>query len=175
MFDVKMGEGMPPDGTVNRRGARCIVCNTPVPFDYVRGESKSGRMDAQLMAIVTEGPRWRIYLPPTREHETIAGEAQPTWKPDTELPEQALGFRVQLYGMTKHAHLFTPRQIVALTTFCDLVSEGHERVLADAVAAGLPDDGIPLKANGRDATAYADAVATYLAFGVDKNTLEAVS
>ena len=40
--------------------------------------------------------------------------------------------------------LFTPRQLVALTTFSDLVQEARERVKRDALAAGLPDDGKPL-------------------------------
>ena len=55
--------------------------------------------------------------------------------------------------------LFTPRQLVALTTFSDLVQEARERVKRDALAAGLPDDGKPLAAGGTGATAYADAVA----------------
>ena len=42
--------------------------------------------------------------------------------------------------------LFTPRQLVALTTFSDLVQEARERVKRDALAAGLPDDGKPLAA-----------------------------
>ena len=46
--------------------------------------------------------------------------------------------------MTKWRDLFTPRQLVALTTFSDLVQEARERVKRDAVAAGLPDDGKPL-------------------------------
>jgi putative DNA methylase len=70
--------------------------------------------------------------------------------------------------MTKHADLFTPRQLVALTTFSDLVSEAREKIKADAVAAGIPDDDLPLNDGGIGATAYADAVATYLAFAVDK-------
>ncbi|MGV2389671.1 MAG UNVERIFIED_CONTAM: hypothetical protein LVR29_19725 [Microcystis novacekii LVE1205-3] len=67
-------------------------------------------MDAQLMAIVAEGKAGRVYLSPDEEQEYIAKKAQPEWKPDSNLPEQALGFRVQGYGMTKHADLFTPRQ-----------------------------------------------------------------
>jgi putative DNA methylase len=170
-FAVKMGEGMPQEGTVNRRGARCIICEMPVPFDHVRAQGKAGHMDAQLMAIVAEGPRGRINLPLNTEHETIARQAQSAWKPDTDLPEQALGFRVQLYGMTKHADLFTPRQLVALTTFSDLVSEARERVLTDALATGLPDDGVPLNAGGKGATAYADAIATYLGLVMSKTTM----
>ncbi len=167
-FEVKTGKGTAPDGTVNRKGAVCIACNTPVPLDHIRREGKAGRMDAQLMAIVAEGQGGRVYLSPDEEQEYIAKKAQPEWKPDSNLPEQALGFRVQGYGMTKHADLFTPRQLVALTTFSDLVSETREKIKADAVAAGIPDDDLSLNDGGIGATAYADAVATYLAFAVDR-------
>jgi putative DNA methylase len=167
-FEVKTGKGTAPDGTVNRKGAVCIACNTPVPFDHIRNEGKAGRMDAQLMAIVAEGQGGRIYLSPDEEQECIAKKAQPEWKPDSNLPEQALGFRVQGYGMTKHADLFTPRQLVALTTFSDLVGEAREKIKADAVAAGMTDDDLPLNDGGIGATAYGDAVAIYLAFAVDK-------
>ena len=51
---------------------------------------------------------------------------------------------------------------MALTTFSDLVQEARERVKRDALAAGLPDDGKPLRDGGTGATAYADAVAVYL-------------
>jgi putative DNA methylase len=170
-FKLRAGEGMPPDGTVNRQGARCIVCNMPVPFDHVRGEGKARRIGVQLMAIVADGQRGRIYLPPTEKQEAIATQADPTHVPDTDLPDQALGFRVQLYGMTKHRDLFTPRQLVALTTFSDLVSEARERVHTHAVATGLPDDGVPLNAGGKGATAHADAVATYLGLVMSKTAM----
>ncbi|NCR40136.1 MAG: DUF1156 domain-containing protein [Microcystis aeruginosa W13-11] len=166
-FEVKTGKGTAPDGTVNRKGAVCIACNTPVPFDHIRNEGKAGRMDAQLMAIVAEGQGGRIYLSPDEEQECIAKKAQPEWKPDAELMGKA-AVNVPLYGMTKHADLFTPRQLVALTTFSDLVGEAREKIKADAVAAGIPDDDLPLNDGGIGATAYADAVATYLAFGVDR-------
>jgi len=167
-FEVKTGEGMPQDGTVNRQGARCIACGTPAPFDHVRAEGRAGRMSARLIAIGAEGERGRLYLPPSARHEAIAVQAQPAWQPDTDLPEAALGFRVQNYGITKHRALFTARQLVALTTFSDLVGEARERVRRDAVAAGLPDDNAPLDQGGSGAHAYADAVATYLACGVSR-------
>ena len=66
------------------------------------------------------------------------------------------------------ADLFTPRQLVALTTFSDLVGEAIERVRRDGVAADLPDDGQPLRDGGTGAAAYAEAVGLYLAFAVDK-------
>lgn len=146
----------------------CLMSGTPMPFDYLRVEAKAGRMGARLMAIVAEGDRGRVYLAPTPEHEAIAASAQPQDTPETDLPAKALGFRVQEYGMTKWRDLFTSRQLVALTTFSDLVTEARERVLRDALAAGLPDDSKPLAEGGVGAQAYADAVAVYLAFVLDK-------
>src|SRR5712692_993945 len=168
-FEVKTGEGMPQEGTVSRQGAHCIVCSSPVPFDHVRIEGRAGRMGARSMAIVAEGKRERIYLPPVQEHEAIAAQAKPKDVLETGLPEQALGLRVQLYGMTKHRDLFTPRQLVALTTFSDLVGEARERVLADAREVGIPDDGKGLNNGGTEAKAYADAVTTYLALAASKS------
>ncbi|GIV75827.1 MAG: hypothetical protein KatS3mg050_0221 [Litorilinea sp.] len=60
---------------------------------------------------------------------------------------------------------------MALTTFSDLVGEAREQVYRDAVAAGLPDDGVPLHDGGRGASAYADAVATYLGLTSSKATV----
>lgn len=169
-FEVRAGKGSVLEGTVNRRGARCVVCETNVPLDHVRTEGRSGRMGAQLMAIVAEGDRERVYLAPNEEHEQMAAKAEPHGVPETDLPEQALGFRVQGYGMTKHRDLFTKRQLLALTTFSDLITHARENVLEDARAAGVPNDNRPLDDGGKGTTAYADAIITYLAFGVDKMT-----
>ncbi len=64
--------------------------------------------------------------------------------------------------------MFTDRQLLALSTFSDLLGEVREQVFDDARAGGLPDDGVRLWEGGSGAVAYADAVATYLAFVVDK-------
>jgi putative DNA methylase len=140
-FTVKSGAGTLPDGTVNRNGARCIVCEMPVPFEYVRAEGKAGRLGAQMIAIVAEGQRGRTFVPPAQCQEAIAQEARSTWQPDTSLPDGALGFRVQSYGMTKHSHLFSGRQLVALTTFSDLVSEARQQVLNDALSDAKTSNG----------------------------------
>ena len=70
--------------------------------------------------------------------------------------------------MTRWRDLFTSRQLVALTTLSDLVQEARERVKIDALVAGLPDNGKPLAEGGIGAVAYADAIATLLAFSIDK-------
>ena len=156
------------DGTVKRTGGKCIVSGEPMAFDYIRAQGKAGRMGAQLMAIVTEGKRGRSYYSPDDDHARIAESAEPAWKPVGDVPEQALGFRVQLYGMDEYHKLFTPRQLTALTTFSDLVHEAREVATQDALAAGLGDDDVPLREGGRGARAYGEAVSVYLAFAVDK-------
>ena len=70
--------------------------------------------------------------------------------------------------MKTYGDLFTPRQLVALTTFADLVGEAIACVRRDAQDAGLPDDGVGLNDGGTGATAYAQAVGVYLAFGVSR-------
>jgi len=125
-------------------------------------------MGARLMAIVAEGPNGRVYLPPTPEHEAIAREAKPTWKPETPLAPDPRALWTPPYGLTTYGDLFTPRQLEALVTFSDLVGEAMERVRRDALAAGLPDDGVPLRDGGTGAQAYAEAVGVYLAFALSK-------
>ena len=161
-FEVKTGNGVPPEGTVDRRGARCIVCDEVFLLDHVRAEGRAGRLGQQLMAIVAEGNRDRVYLAPSDEQIAVADKATPHGAPETDLPEKALGFRVQLYGMTQHHHLFTVRQLAALTTFSDLVGLVREKIKQDAIIAGFPDDGVPLHAGGKNAHAYSETIATYL-------------
>ena len=172
-FTVKAG--MPPGSAKNgtKSGSSgspflCLMSGVPMPFDYLRSEAKVGHMGARLMAVVAEGDRSRVYLEPTEEQENIALGALPKDTPDTALPERALGFRVQEYGMTKWRDLFTPRQLVALTTFSDLVSEARERIRVDAMASGMTDDGVPLRDGGTGATAYAEAGVVYLGLLVDQ-------
>ncbi len=172
-FTVKVGKPKDVEGVKNgtklaRANFRCIMSGTPISGDYIKAEGNAGRMGARLMAIVAEGQRGRIYLAPTPEHETAAQKATPEWKPEVEFFQQALGFRVGNYGMKKWSDLFTARQLVALTTLSDLVSETRERVARDAVAAGLRDEGKPLRDGGAGASAYAEAVAVYLAFALSK-------
>jgi putative DNA methylase len=169
-FEVKTGKGTAPESPKTGRGAtfRCLACGQPVNDKHIKAEGMAGRMDAQLMAIVAEGKGGRIYLSPNSEHEAIAKSAKPTWYPDAQISDDRRSMFTPLYGLTHFHHLFTPRQLVALTTFSDLVSEAREKIKADAVAAGIPDDDLPLNDGGIGATAYADAVATYLAFAVDR-------
>ena len=175
-YHFTVRRGTPPPGAeegtkVKGRGAnfRCIVSDVPISGDYIKTEGQSGRMGTRLMAVVAEGLRGRVYLSPTSEMEAVARRAEPTWKPDVEFLQQALGFRVGNYGMTKWSDLFTPRQLVALTTFSDLIAEARTKVRNDAIHAGMPKDDEGLETGGTGTTAYAEAVCVYLAFVIDKS------
>jgi putative DNA methylase len=99
-----------------------------------------------------------------------AESAKPSWAPDVQLPDNPRDFKTPNYGLTTFGDLFTPRQLVALTTFSDLVGEARERIRADALQAGMPDDGRGLDAGGNGATAYAEAVAVLLGIAVSRTT-----
>ena len=176
-FNIRMGK--PKNAEAVHKGTKsggshssflCLMSGAPMPFEYLRTESKAGRTAVRLMAIVAEGERKRVYLSPTQEMESIARKAKPEWKPDVEICHWPGRTNVVEYGMTRFSDLFTPRQLVALTTFSDLVIEAHDRVKHDALKAGLPNDEISLDANGTAATAYADAVAIYLGLGVSRSS-----
>lgn len=140
----------------------CLISNTPIPFEYLRGEAKAGRMGSRLMAVVAASGSGRVYLSPSPEQEIVADQACPSDVPDTELPPKALGFRVQEYGMTRWRDIFTLRQLALMTTFSDLVHEAHQLVRRDALAAGLLNDDKKFERGGEGALAYADANALLL-------------
>jgi putative DNA methylase len=167
-FTVKTGK--PKDAARIKRGTSagkrkafsCLISGVPIGYDHIRHEGKAGRMGTRLLAIVAEGEHGRVYLPATEAMEIVSRQAQPVWKPDCEMPKKHRNFQPPVYGMNNLGDLFTSRQLVALTTFSDLVQEASERIKRDALAFGMPDDGKSLAANGIGAPAYADAVAVYL-------------
>ncbi|HKC00456.1 MAG TPA: DUF1156 domain-containing protein [Terriglobales bacterium] len=173
-FTVKVGQ--PKDakaaknGTKLSRGAhfKCLMSGTPIASDYIKAEGRAGRMGARMMAIVAEGERGRVYLPPTEAMEKVALTAKPDWKPEGAMVEDARAFTPFLYGLVNWGDLYTPRQLVALTTFSELVQEVREFVKRDALGAGLPDGGHGLDTGGTGAAAYADAVTVYLAMATSR-------
>jgi putative DNA methylase len=171
-FTIKVGrpkEESAKNGTKLSRGAnfKCLMSGTPITGDYIKAEGKAGRMGAWLMAIVAEGERERVYLPPTDAMEACARQAKPEWRPDTDLVGKCRD-QLPLYGMNTFADIFTPRQLLTLTTFSDLAPKVRERVRHDALAARLFDDNLSINADGVGATAYADSIAMYLGLAMSR-------
>ena len=172
-FTVKAGKPSEAAGKGTKSGGSgssflCLMSGYPMPFEYLRAEAKAGRMGERIMAIVAEGDRGRVYLESTAEQEAIVRTAIPKDPPATDLPERALGFRIQEYGMVKWRDLFTERQLVALTTF--LRPRGGSSRPCSSRCCGCRDIGrwCTLRDGGTGAAAYAEAVSLYLAFAVDK-------
>jgi putative DNA methylase len=171
-FDIGLDPFLGPtgdrDGTMSRAGATCLACGSVADLKFIRSAAQAGGMGVMLMTIVAEGARRRIYLPPTCQHAAAA-----VVDPPDDVPTQLVSTpdhdvdRLPMYGMPRWCDAFTNRQLLALTTFSDLVGEARDRVLKDALAGGM-DEGERLEAGGQGAGAYADAVATYLGLAVSK-------
>ena len=175
-YRFRVRAGAPQDLAAAKRGTklptkatfRCLMSDSPIPNDYIKAEGQARRIGQRLLAVVAEGDRSRVYVAPEQDHEVASRVAAPSWRPELNMPKDRRWFSPPLYGFPAYGDIFTPRQLVALTTFSDLVGEAMERLRVDAEAASLPDDGRPLRDGGTGATAYAEAVGLYLAFGISR-------
>ncbi len=152
------GDKIPPRpcATIGTGGARCLISGDALPWDYIRQCATAGQMSAASIARVAITNRGRVYLPPgdsLADKRALDDVLQDSDVPTTVLPEAGLGFRVQKYGITKHAHLYTQRQLALISTFTNLVRE--------LLAGSAPSlSAIP--------KTYRTAVGLYLAFSVSK-------
>ena len=167
-YEIREGGNPTFERTVTRSGAQCVATHSPIPFPYVRRSGSQGELSSTLMAVVAEGSAGRIYTNPTEDQLTASDVTSRVDQLQGAIFDWPGRTNVVRYGFSRWEQLFSPRQLLALSTFSDLVLPVHEQVQKDAVAAGLPDDGQPLRSGGTGALAYADAVATYLAFTIDK-------
>lgn len=147
------------ENTVSKTGAICISCKAPVPLAYIRDEGKSKRMGNALMAVIADLENGRTYLSPNQEQIAAADLPAPENVLETDLPEKALGFRVQAYGMLQHRDLFTARQLYAMSTLSNLVKNVQGKIEKDAIQAGYTKD---------SAKQYAKSVAVYLGLAVGR-------
>ncbi len=176
-FSVRIGTPSPEakGGTKASRGAnfRCLMSQTPIEPAYIKEQAVGGRMGARLMAIVAEGNKSRVYLAPTSEQEESATKCDPREAASmihAPLANDPRNLWCLQYGLTHFDHLFTRRQLVALTTFGDLVAEARELIRRDALAAGLANGESGLDAGGAGAKAYSESVSVYLSFAANKTT-----
>ena len=151
IFRVRRGPGCPQGGTVTRSGATCLACGAAVPLKEVRAAGKANQLGSQLVCIVAEGDRKRIYVPARDDHLRASQVEPPIDPPSGALPHNPRAITVPNYGVTQWADLFTARQLTAMCTFADLVADAREKVLADG---------------GNES--YADAVAHYLSLGIGR-------
>ena len=167
-YEVREGGEPSHERTCSGGNGTCLATDATMTGSYIKSESQAGRMGHELIAVVAESDRGRAYCAPCSTDTAAALAAHPRWRPEAALPDQGLGFRVQPYGLDEWWKLYTPRQLVALTTFSDLLAEISTQVNRDASTVGMAAAGERLRDGGKDATAYADAVTTLLAFAIDR-------
>ena len=143
-FEVSHGSEGPQNPPKLGRGSKfgCLVCEQPAPDSHLKSEGMAGRMGVQLMAVVAEGSKKRVYLSPTDEHQKIAlAVQQPDEVPTTELVDDPRAIRCKAYGIRRHADLFTSRQLTVLHTYSELFVQVRQMVERDAAGFGLlPED-----------------------------------
>lgn len=172
-------------GFLNDKGKRtqatflCPVCRDGIAKgDYIDDEANAQRMGHLPLAIIAESTAGRIYLSFPRKLADEVTEAilyyekshnvlnsRPLEPCRGTFASNAQGRR---YGFTTFGDYFTSRQLIALLTFSDLIHVAMRQAEADALAVGLPDDGIGLDQGGCGARAYGEAICVYLAFVLDK-------
>ncbi len=167
-FRVREGGEPSHERTVVRGHATCLATGATISGEYIKEQGRLGKMGFALMAVAAEGDRGREYFEPNEVHKAAADVDLPSWLPAGQNPEKLTGGTVFVYGLDEWWKLFTPRQLTVLTTLVDCLQTIHAKVEADAAAAGLANDGVFFRDGGSGATAYADAVVTYLAFAIDK-------
>ena len=164
-YQVREG-GTPKGGTIARGGGICVATGATIGKDYIREQSLDGLMGEDCIGVVVEGNKGREYVNPGG-----LSDAEPLWKPEQPMNREATDLvSGRGYGFYVWGDLFTDRQLVALTTFSDLLSEARDMVERDARSVGCIDDGIRLRDGGSGVTAYSDALTTYLAFVINKTS-----
>jgi len=157
-------DGTPPEPAFRgRKGGHCLVCLTPIDYDWVRKQGAAGKISSRLMAIAAgDGYAWTFHQP-TDEQEKIALAARASeWQPRGLVPHGSIPRNVQPYGMETWASLYTPRQMLALTTLHNVVKEFETTMITDAEAAGMPSGNPGIANGGRNAKSYAQLLRTYM-------------
>jgi putative DNA methylase len=156
----------------------CIRTGSPIERSYIQAEGKAKRLKVRLMAIAAEGARGRIYFEPNAEHEDAIQKVDFNHVQETRerfldgpTPTRAMitGGVCSAYGLSKWGDLFTDRQIIALSTFSEMLDDVRDQVLFHALSSDMSPDARPLQHAGLGALAYADAIATNLAFVINRS------
>jgi len=163
-FDIKK-DGVPHIHTTDAKGASCIYCNTFIKKPQLRDIAIESGIETIPLAIVAEGKRSRIYLP-SNLIENVKIEKPSLNFLDQPMTNDRRWFSPPLYGLPNFSDLFTSRQLVALTTFSDLIEEVRNQVMSHAKQMG--NDHRTLEEGGEGPIAYADAIATYLSFPIGR-------
>lgn len=160
--------GAPPKGNTGRSGATCLISGSPITLDYIRSEGRAGRLRQCLIATAARGASGVSYSAPDDIQIDAALAIPEADISGIEMPNAALGFRVQQYGIHNFLGLFTKRQALALGVFAEEVERVRDEIADIARDARFPNDKRRLHEGGSGAEAYADAITCMLGLCVGK-------
>lgn len=130
-----------PQPTVRRGAATCLRCGYTIPVERVREqltELGGGAHRALLAAVaITDASGNRAFRKPTEadlqaleaarkaveKMDRQRAEGLPALPSEPLPPIGTLGFRVQRYGMLRWRDMFTPRQLLTISTLVELVRD----------------------------------------------------
>lgn len=147
---------------------KCPTCGEITPDAYVKECGIKHKIDSQLIAIVIDGGKKRLYLEATSEQVKAAEVNAPKNVSHGELPVFPKRFSPPSFGLNDYADLFTNRQLVFITTMMGIAKELQEDVEAAAKEKGFADDGVSFADGGTGALAYAEAVRMTLVLTISK-------
>lgn len=134
--------GVAPDGPKLGRGATflCVSCHGTVDESTLIEQGQSGKLGLRLLAVASERAGRRVFRAPNAGEEEAALAVPPVDDlPEIQLPDIPRWFSGPRFGFSTQADLYTPRQLLTLATFADLVAEIHREVLADGGSSSRAD------------------------------------
>lgn len=159
----------------------CPFCHAGiVNGEYADAQAEKGLMGEIPVAIVAEGNRRQLYFSVDNLEFSVLKEEINNYYEAYGIDEKvshdecrgtfASNAQGRHYGMYQFKDYFTKRQLITLSTFCDIAKELQNKIEEDAIKAGMPNDHIPLNQGGHGALAYGQSISVYLAFAIDRQT-----
>jgi putative DNA methylase len=145
------------------RGANfeCLLTGQPIIDGYVKAEGLAGRLGFQLIAVVADGGRRRLYLPPDSQQLEAAAIKEVPEIDSGDMPDNARWFSPPLFGFSTYTSIFTDRQVFGLNALVEELDAIEEIAGQDAVKSGSSED---------DSVQYGKAIRTFLALAIDRST-----
>lgn len=119
-------EGGPVDPPKVGRGSsfQCVACSSVLNDAALIEQGQRGGIGYRLLAVVGTQKGRRVYRSGTIEEESVALDVHvPDNLPEIAQSTDSRSFSGARYGFPKFVDLFMPRQLLALSTFADLVAE----------------------------------------------------
>ncbi|MFC1697103.1 DUF1156 domain-containing protein [Nanoarchaeota archaeon] len=121
-FEIVKDKKDAPKSTVSRTGATCLCCKSNIPLEYIRDLGRNNKIEYELIATIEDTKKGRVYRIASDDEKTLANNIKIDFIPEGKIPEKALGFRIQKYGITDFSQLFSKRQLKVLTTYSEIIS-----------------------------------------------------